>query len=237
MILNVQSESLIPAGAIVELKLPATKDIAFSASALTAPLKCEMKGAGAAQAVGCKIIKDVITWTLKSQVDAQNPFSVSAAKVLDNPMTTEPTASLEMRTYTDASKSKLMDYQLLDLGIRASAEKLLEETTQIVALKDSEGGTGEVGKPTKVQFKCKNAVPLPPNTIIIIDFPKFNPEAPRSRRRSYFVNPAGTTCSKVLNVDDKLACKVDTTTNTDSDRLTISGALPQGLKAGMEIVI
>ena len=122
LILNIQSEDVIPAGAIVELKLPATKDIAFSASALTTPPKCEMKGAGAAEAIQCKIVKDVITWTLKSPVEAQNPFSVSAGKVLDNPMTTEPTTSLEMRTYTDASKSKLMDYQLLDLGITASAQ-------------------------------------------------------------------------------------------------------------------
>ena len=80
-------------------------------------------------------------------------------------------------------------------------------------------------------------VPLPPNTVIIIDFPKFNPEAPRSRRESYFVNPESTICSKVLNVDEKLSCVVDTTTDTDSDRLIISGALPTGLEAGTDITI
>ena len=43
-----------------------------------------------------------------------------------------------------------MDYQLLDLGIAATAEAIPDGAAQILPLTEADGGTGEVGKPTKV---------------------------------------------------------------------------------------
>jgi hypothetical protein len=123
--------------------------------------------------------------------------------------------------------------------LTATPGQLTPERSQLVQLAAKDGGTGEVSKPTKVLFRCLSKNPLPKNAIIIIDIPQFNPQAPRTLRRSYFVDTAKTSCSKVETVAAGLSCKVATVTigNEAFERLTISGALPAGLAAGKEMVL
>jgi len=41
----------------------------------------------------------------------------------------------------------------------------------------TQNGSGEVGRPTQAILNMMNTVPLPPNTIIAIQFPVVNPSA------------------------------------------------------------
>jgi ABC-type amino acid transport substrate-binding protein len=72
-----------------------------------------------------------------------------------------------------------------------------------------------------------NSIPLPHDSIITIDLPKMNIEAPPSLRKSYVVDAGSLSCSAIQNVDAGLECSFE---NIDSlnDRLTITGILPTG---------
>jgi len=64
----------------------------------------------------------------------------------------------------------------------------------------------EVGNQTIVDFQIRMEIAMPPNAVITLDFPLHNPEAPRSLRRSYFVDPANTVCLSVKGADAGLTC-------------------------------
>ena len=49
---------------------------------------------------------------------------------------------------------------------------------------------------------------MPPGAIITMDFPIHNPEAPKSLRRSYFVDPLNTICTARKIADAGLSCTV-----------------------------
>jgi hypothetical protein len=73
----------------------------------------------------------------------------------------------------------------------------------------------------------KNNVPLPHDSIITITLPKMNLEAPRSLRKSYIVDPNNLSCRAVEGVDLNLACKFESV-DTENDKITITGILPNG---------
>ncbi len=61
--------------------------------------------------------------------------------------------------------------------------------------------TGEVNKPTKVHLNLVNSIPLPAGSIITIDLPKMNSEAPPSLRKNYIFDVGNLDCSAIQNVD------------------------------------
>ena len=98
------------------------------------------------------------------------------------------------------------------------------------------GGTGEVSKATPTILNLKASVSLPKNTIITIDFPKVNPEAPESEQKSYFEDPANPVCSPKRNAAATLTCSIEQDREdfeeNPIDRLTIADLLPNGLGRG-----
>lgn len=144
----------------------------------------------------------------------------------NNPRTTEPTATFELRVYTDATKTDVLDRQLIDLELTAAVEPLTPDHAYLAA---APGGTGEVGKPTKANLHIRAAILMPANTVIEIDFPKYTTEAPRSLQKGYFVSAASTACKAVQNVDAGLKCQV--TKLGDKEHIRITGALPRGTSA------
>ncbi len=88
-----------------------------------------------------------------------------------------------MRIFTDNSKSVALDRQLVDLFFQAKVVPLNKDYAFFLAI-----DTGVVNKPTKVQLNLMNSIPLPVDSIITIDLPKMNIEAPSSLRKSYIVN-------------------------------------------------
>ena len=88
--------------------------------------------------------------------------------------------------------------------------------------------TGEVNKETKVQLNLINNIPLPHDSIITIDMPKMNIDAPRSLRKSYIVDSDNIVCTAIQNVDAALECNFENV-DSENDRLTITGILPAGL--------
>ena len=71
-----------------------------------------------------------------------------------------------------------------------------------------------------------------------MDFPKFNPEAPRSLRKSYFVNPNRILCKGIANAPADISCSLKEIPGAvATERLTISGAIPSGSSANVEMQI
>lgn len=98
------------------------------------------------------------------------------------------------------------------------------------------GGTGEVGKPTIVILTLRSTLAMPNDTVIILTFPKFNPEAPSSLRKSYVVSSSKLTCTAIQNADPGLRCS-SKAQGPQSDTLTVSGAFPGGIAPGQVIQI
>ena len=161
---------------------------------------------------------------------------LTVVEVFNNPMTTESTASFELRTYSDSTKSRLLDYQNTDLEIRAAVEPLSSEHSTIQAARD---GTGVVGAATKTVLNLMASVPLPRGTIITIDFPIFNPEASPSDQKSYFKDPYNPVCNDKSG--RKLACTLELDREDFEgnafERLEITDALPRGLSRGNTVSI
>ena len=102
-------------------------------------------------------------------------------------------------------------------------------------LSEADGGTGEVSKPTKTVLNLKTGIVMPAGTIITIDFPRFNPEAPGSLQKSYFLDSDNVGCIALESADPGLVCEVsnieeELNGETLTDRLTITGAFPSGLE-------
>ena len=120
------------------------------------------------------------------------------------------------------------------MEIKASVEPLSSEHSTIQAV--IFGGTGEVGKPTKTILNLKASVPLPKDTIITIDFPKYNTEAPSSEQTSYFQDPDNPICSPKTNAAAETTCSIEQDLEDFDDnlfdRFTITGSLPNGLGRG-----
>jgi hypothetical protein len=76
----------------------------------------------------------------------------------------------------------------------------------------------------------KTTVFIPKDSIIVIDFPKQNPDAPRSQRRSYFTDTSNAVCSPNKNVAESVKCTISQP-DADTDRITVSSAISQGLDA------
>ena len=77
LILVVQPETPIPAGGLVQLKLPSSGEVSFKAEAFTEPPYCELLGLATPEVVSCVIENDtdgvpMITWTTIDPVDAFN---------------------------------------------------------------------------------------------------------------------------------------------------------------------
>ena len=136
------------------------------------------------------------------------------------------------------------------MEIKAKFEPLSPEHSTIVAVVGGifrgKKNVGEVGKPTEVTLTLQPSVPLPKDTIITIDFPKANPEAPVSEQRSYFgdsTDPSRPDCSPGIGAAagftaqvKQLKCIVELDSadfdGNPIDRLTITGSLPNGLDRG-----
>ena len=73
----------------------------------------------------------MVTWTLVEPIEAMDATQLTIVDVFNNPMTTESTPSFELRTYSDSSKSTLLDFQDTDLEIRAAAKTLSSEHSTI----------------------------------------------------------------------------------------------------------
>ena len=119
------------------------------------------------------------------------------------------------------------------MEIKASVEPLSSEHSTIQVAPD---GTGVVGEATKTILNLKASVPLPEDTIITIEFPKLNPEAPESEQKSYFKDPANPNCEPKRNAAASLTCSIEQDIEDFEgnllDRLTIKDSLPGGLNSG-----
>lgn len=236
----IMPETLMPSGSVVELKLPTSGEVSFSAASFTNSPLCEIQGLSTPEVIPCKVDKvieegverQVISWTTTEEIEASSAIQLQALDCFTNPLTTEPTRTFEMRTYPTASKASVLDIQTVDLQLQASFEELNPEHAFLAT---AEGGTGEVSKATKVVLNLEPTVTLPPNCIITIDLPKFNPEAPRSLRKSYAVAENDIiTCEGLKNADGALKCTFEAL-NTQTDRITISDFLPNGMPKGEKI--
>jgi hypothetical protein len=96
--------------------------------------------------------------------------------------------------------------------------------------------TGQVNEPTVVQLNLINSIALPAGSIITIDLPKMNLEAPRSLRKSYVVDPDNMVCKAIQNIEASIKCKYEVIDN-EMDRLTITDILQNGQSAGSQLVI
>ena len=111
--LLVQPDSEMPIGSVVELKLPASKVVKFADSAVVP--SCEFIGTeGAPELTACAIEEDTdgrqqITWTVPDLVPPGVAITFYAKEIFNNPPTTEPTDTFEMRSYSDNSKSNPLD--------------------------------------------------------------------------------------------------------------------------------
>ena len=136
--LHVQSPRALPAGTIVELTLPddtvgpGRGGSGFTAGALAAAPRCEIRSSAAPATITCAIVKDTITWTLGSTVPRSSAIALVAEKAFKNPISAEATASFVMRLYTDASKTQALDYQVADLGLTAAPGPLSPEQSRLV---------------------------------------------------------------------------------------------------------
>ena len=103
----------MPIGSVVELKLPASKVVKFADSA-EGP-SCEFMGLeGKPELTLCAIEEDTdgrqqITWTVPDLVPPSLAITFYAKEIFNNPPTTEETDTFEMRSYTDNTKSTLLD--------------------------------------------------------------------------------------------------------------------------------
>lgn len=167
-----------------------------------------------------------ITWTTTQEIPRSSGVSLEAADGFNNPPTTEPTASFELRIFAAADKGTVLDRQLTDLELTASVEPLAPGHAYLVA---GAGGTGEVGQPTTAVLHVRAGLLLPAGAVIEVDFPKYTTEGPKSRHTGYFVDEAPA-CKALKNVDAGVQCTV--TKNDDDDvryeHLTITKALPSG---------
>jgi hypothetical protein len=234
----------MPAGSLVELTVPESVSFTDEAKA-NAPL-CELIGLSVPEILTCTIVERTITWTTIDEIPAFSSVQFMLEKGFNNPISTEPTDTFVMNIYTDSSKAEKLDYQDSDLLLTATVRELESEQAKIVQVPASDGGSGEVSKPTKAVLQLELGIAMPPNTIITVSFPKHNPEAPRSLRRSYFVDDAATACRAVENVDTGLRCAVKPAqpqsipgaiADQEYDALTITGALPSGTSAGHTLSI
>jgi hypothetical protein len=131
--LHVQSPRALPAGAVVQLTLPddtvgaGRGGSGFTAAALAAAPACEVRSKAAPVTIKCVIEKDSITWTLSSSVPRSSAIALVAAKAFKNPISAEATATFKMHIYTDATKAQPLDYQLQDLGLKATPGRLSSE--------------------------------------------------------------------------------------------------------------
>jgi hypothetical protein len=77
---------------------------------------------------------------------------------------------------------------------------------------------------------------LPAGTVIAIQMPIFNPEAPRTLRHSYLTSEE-VSCSAELNADESLYCEVDTVRGVDNSTLIIRDAITSTLSKGSTIQV
>ena len=186
--LLVQPKTDIPKGSIVELILPTSGEVSFTSAAIATAPDCEIIGLSIPDPVSCKVEATKITWDVNLDIAAFNPFQVKVANGFNNPITSEPTDTFQMNIYTNSGRSTKLDYQDVDLFYTATMATLTSDKAKLVQVADSKGGTGEVSKPTKVQLQLTLGIAMPKDTVITMDFPKFNPQASTSLRKSYFVD-------------------------------------------------
>ena len=111
--LLIEPRTAIPSGGLVELTLPASGEVSFTSAALAAAPTCDMRGLSVPVVVVC-VVEEVggrqkITWTTNRDIAASSSVQFQAAAGFNNPATTEPSDSLEMRTYSDSTKGTILD--------------------------------------------------------------------------------------------------------------------------------
>lgn len=78
-----------------------------------------------------------------------------------------------------------------------------------------DGGTFFVGALTPVTLSMLTDLDLPAGTVIAIQMPIYNPEAPRTLRHSYLTSEE-VSCSAELNAGESLYCEVDSVRGVDN---------------------
>lgn len=107
----------MPRGTVVELKLPTSGEVSFSAASFTNSPVCEIQGLSTPEVLPCKVDKvteagverQVISWTTTGEIEAYSTIQLQALDCFTNPLSTEMTATFEMRTYATASKATVLD--------------------------------------------------------------------------------------------------------------------------------
>jgi len=131
--LLVQPKTDIPSGAAIELLLPLTSDVSITSEAITTAPLCEFLGLATPKQVECSISSDgsTITWITNDNVPAFNAIQVTLSSGFNNPLSTEPTQTFQMKIYTDSSKTDSLDYQTTDLFLISEVEALTPDDSNL----------------------------------------------------------------------------------------------------------
>jgi hypothetical protein len=120
------------------------------------------------------------------------------------------------------------------LVVEVQPAELLSDYANFRQARDEDGSViSQVGKLASVELSMLTDLVMPAGTVIAIEFPIYNPEAPRTLRHSYMSD--GVDCSAVQNAGEELSCFVMRPQGSDNETLIIRDVITEPLEKGTEI--